>query len=63
MANYPITNFNSGELSPKIDARQDTEKYTGGCKRLENMIPLIYGCVERRPGTIFVANIQEGPVL
>lgn len=63
MANIPITNFNSGELTPKIDDRVDTEKYAGGCKRLENMIPLIYGCVERRPGTIFIANIQEAPEL
>ncbi len=60
MPNQPITSFNSGEMSPKIDARVDTEKYASGCKRLENFIPLKYGCVERRPGTIFVADITGG---
>lgn len=59
MANIPITTFNSGELSPKVDARIDVEKYAGGCRILENFIPLKYGCVEKRPGTMFVADITE----
>lgn len=51
MANIPILSFNSGELSPQIDARSDVEKYGSGCRHLENMLPRIYGSVERRPGT------------
>lgn len=49
-------NFNSGEFTPKIDARSDTEKYAGGCRRLENMIPSVFGSAERRPGTEFISN-------
>jgi hypothetical protein len=61
MANAPLTTFNSGELSPKIDCRADIEKYAAGCRVLENFIPTKYGCVERRPGTMFIADITEKP--
>lgn len=54
MANIPLISFNAGELTPKIDARSDIEKFSAGCRTLENMIPLIYGCAERRPGTEFI---------
>jgi hypothetical protein len=56
MANRPLTSFNKGVFSPKITERIDTESYASGCKKLENFIPSIYGGVERRPGTIFVAE-------
>jgi len=49
--NTAIVNFNGGEFSAKIDARSDTEKYAGGCRRSDNMIPLKFGGSERRPGT------------
>ena len=55
MSNIPITCFNAGELTPQITERVDTEKYSSGCKRMENLIPRIYGGAERRPGTFFVA--------
>ena len=51
-----VVNFNGGEFSPKIDARSDTEKYVSGCRTLENMIPLIFGGVEKRPGTEFITT-------
>ena len=54
--NIPIITFNAGELSPQCDARSDVEKYGSGCRHLENMIPLIYGGVERRPGTKFISR-------
>lgn len=54
-----IVNFNGGEYSPKIDARADTEKYAGGCRKLENMIPKIYGGAERRPGTELITVSNE----
>jgi len=56
MANIPITSFNGGEFTPQLDCRSDIEKYSAGCRHCENLLPLIYGCVERRPGTRFVAN-------
>ena len=49
-----VLNFNSGEVSPKIDARADTEKYVGGCRQSDNMIPSKYGSSTRRPGTEFL---------
>lgn len=51
MSKISVVNFNSGEVSPEIDARPDIEKYIGGCRKLENMIPDIYGNATRRPGT------------
>lgn len=54
MTNIPIINLNGGELSPQIDARADTDMYPAGCRHLENFIPMIYGPVERRPGTVMV---------
>ena len=54
MANEIVTNFSSGEITPETDAREDIEKYTGGCRTLQNMIPDIYGNAVRRPGTEFL---------
>ena len=55
MSNIAVIHFNSGEVSPEIDARKDIEKYTGGCRRLENMIPDVYGTAIKRPGTSKIA--------
>jgi hypothetical protein len=54
--NHIINSFNAGELSPKMDARIDQEKYAFGCRTLENFIPLIYGGSERRPGLEYIAT-------
>jgi hypothetical protein len=51
---YPLLSFNSGYLSPLVDARSDIDKYHAGCRIIENMIPRTYGCAERRPGTEFI---------
>ena len=61
--NVPIINLNSGELSSKIDARSDIEKYSAGCRILENMIPLVYGPVERRPGTQYIYGSYDNSVV
>ena len=50
----PIVAFNSGLLSELVDARSDVDKYKSGCRTLDNMIPLIYGPVQRRPGTKYI---------
>ncbi len=62
MANLPVISFNAGKLTPLIDVRSDTEKYSSGCRILKNMIPLIYGPVTRRPGTKFIANVEDHDV-
>jgi len=59
MTNINVVNFNSGEVTPEIDARKDIEKYTGGCRRLENMIPDVYGNATKRPGTTKIAVSNE----
>lgn len=59
MANIPIISLNSGKLSPLVDTRSDTEKYDSGCRELKNMLPLIYGPVTRRPGTKYIANVDN----
>ena len=54
--NIAVVNFNGGEFTGKIDARSDTEKYAGGCRQSDNMIPLIFGGSERRPGTEYITS-------
>ena len=54
MTNIAVVNFNSGEISPDLDALKTIEKYIGGCRRLDNMIPDVYGNTTRRPGTEFI---------
>lgn len=54
--NKDVVSFNSGEVTPETDALSNTDKYQSGCRKLENMLPRVYGSVERRPGTTFVAE-------
>lgn len=67
MPNEPLISFNSGELSPLIDARSDIEKYKAGCRTLENFIPRVYGIAERRPGLQFILagvdNAAKGRII
>jgi hypothetical protein len=53
-----ISSFNAGELSPKLDARVDLEKYYSGCRTLENMVAHPYGAATRRPGFKYVADVR-----
>ena len=46
-----ITNFQSGEFSPRLEGRIDLQKYTSGAQKLENMLIFRQGGVTRRPGT------------
>lgn len=62
MANLPVLSFNSGKLTPLADVRSDVEKYSSGCRILDNMIPRIYGCAERRPGSKYIYTAKSGSV-
>ena len=62
MANIPVISLNAGKLTPLVDVRSDTEKYSSGCRILENMIPLIYGPVTRRPGTKYLVGVEDDDV-
>ena len=53
-----VNNFNAGEISPRIDARSDVEKYFSGCRTLENMIPFVEGGASRVPGTYYVSEVR-----
>ena len=61
-SNIAVISLNAGKLTPLIDARSDVEKYGFGCRTLNNMLPLIYGPVVRRPGTKYIANVQDDNV-
>jgi len=61
--NYPIINLNGGEYSPLIDVRSDLQKHPTGCRTLQNMIPRIYGNVERRPGTEYIASTKDSSLV
>ena len=54
-----LTNFTGGELSPRLDGRNDLQKYPTGCKTLENMIVFPHGSAARRSGTQYVAEVKD----
>jgi hypothetical protein len=54
-----LTNFTGGELSPRLDGRNDLSKYSTGCKTLENMIVYPHGSAARRSGTQYVAEVKD----
>lgn len=51
--------FNAGELSQKLGARVDFNKYASGASILENFIPTVQGPLERRGGTRFVHEVKN----
>jgi hypothetical protein len=54
-----LTNFTGGELSPRLDGRNDLAKYSSGCSTLENLVVYPHGSAARRPGTNFVAAVKD----
>ena len=54
-----LTNFTGGELSPRLDGRNDLAKYASGCSTLENLVIYPHGSAARRPGTNFVAAVKD----
>lgn len=47
------TNFTAGELSPRIAARTDIDRYNNGARAMVNCHPLVHGGMVRRAGTRF----------
>jgi len=62
MANLSVISLNSGKFTTLIDVRSDIEKFPAGCRIINNMIPLIYGPVTRRPGTKYIAGVEDDDV-
>ncbi len=49
---HPLTpSMNTGELSPRLSARVDFNKYPSGVETLENFTALPEGGIARRAGT------------
>jgi len=60
----PISSFNTGQVSPLLEARLDYEKYSSACRILENMQVSPLGPAIRRPGTKYIAEAKTGaPIL
>ena len=58
---HPLTpSMNTGELSPRLSARVDFNKYPSGVETLENFIALPEGGIARRAGTRYVAATKTG---
>lgn len=53
------TNFTAGEISPRLWAHVDINKYKNGLKTLRNARVLPHGPVVRRNGTKYVKNIKD----
>lgn len=49
--NFPINNFSSGEWSPRMMGRTDTEQYARACEEITNFIPQMTGGAAFRGGT------------
>jgi len=54
-----INSLNGGEISPKLDARSDLQKYATSCRVMENVIPMVEGGAMSRPGLYFVAEQKD----
>ena len=53
-----LTNFTSGELSPRLNGRIDMDKYYNGASTISNFIVLMHGGLSKRPGTRHIREIK-----
>jgi len=53
-----LTNFTSGELSPRLNGRIDMDKYYNGASTISNFVVLMHGGLTKRPGTRFIREIK-----
>jgi hypothetical protein len=51
--------FNAGEISPRLHARTDFQKYRNALSRCQNAIPLPEGAWMRRAGTRYVSEVNS----
>jgi len=55
-----VTNFQSGEFSPRLEGRIDLQKYSSGAQELSNMLVFPQGGATRRPGTYYAGTSKDG---
>jgi len=53
------TNFTAGEISPKLYGRSDIDRYRNAAEILENVIIMVQGGVQRRPGLRYAAHAKH----
>lgn len=53
------SSFSSGEFSPLLYGRVDSDRYKTALAVCENYVPTIQGGLTRRPGTKFVAEVKD----
>lgn len=53
-----LHSLNGGEVSPRMAARQDQNKYLASCERMRNWIPLVLGGARFRDGMAFGARAK-----
>jgi len=53
---------NAGEITPRLHARTDFNKYDNAWETVENFIPLAEGGMQRRSGTRYVAEVEDSAV-
>lgn len=63
LTDLDLTNFTSGEISPRMRGRVDVTKYWNGCESMLNMVVQPQGGATNRPGTRYVntVNTQATP--
>jgi hypothetical protein len=52
------TSFSAGEISPALYGRVDLARYAQGLALCKNFFPTVYGSVQNRPGTRYVAHTK-----
>jgi len=57
--NHTQKAFNAGELTPKLLARSDFDKYETGAAIMENAIPTVQGTAVKREGTKYAAETKD----
>jgi hypothetical protein len=54
-----LVSFTAGQVSPRMEMRTQFPKYKTACRTLENMFVRPQGPVSRRPGTEYIADVND----
>ena len=54
-----LTSFNTGQITPLLDARSDFPKYNSACRMAENVFVTAHGAITRRQGTKYIVECND----
>lgn len=54
-----LGHFDSGEISPRMMGRVDSDRYKSALAKCFNWIPTLQGDLQRRPGTSYVGQVKN----